>query len=129
MFCSSLFEPEHVDLERSVSPHSIALLVESALMTNTASADRRPVDPPPIVELKILEESNGETNDVTFAISANYFLFTTLEQARNVAQGRVPQDQSRLTVLTVDPCCRYWYAWIGTNPAGYFIFPDLFGTP
>lgn len=53
-----------------------------------ASADRRPVDPPPIVELRIFEGENRQ-NDITFSYNANFFLFATLENARSIAQGRV----------------------------------------
>lgn len=89
----------------------------------SASADRRPVDPPPIVELRIYEGENEE-KDVTFQLSANYFLFATLEQARPIAQGRVPQDASRATVLTGTPVAGMVYL-DRPEPAGYFIFPDL----
>ncbi|KAK3719666.1 velum formation-related protein [Vermiconidia calcicola] len=89
-----------------------------------SSADRRPVDPPPIVELKIFEGGETEQRDVTFSMNANYFLFATLEQARNVAHGRVAQDQSRLTVLTGTPVAGM-VCLDRPSPAGYFIFPDL----
>lgn len=102
------------------------MLIHLILTRYPASADRRPVDPPPIVELKIYEgEGNDEDlRDVTFAMNANYFLFATLEQARNVAHGRVQQDQNRLTVLTGTPVAGMVYLDRPT-PAGYFIFPDL----
>lgn len=88
-----------------------------------ASADRRPVDPPPIVELRIYE---GDTADkeITFQLSANYFLFATLEPARPIAQGRSTQDANRLTVLTGTPVAGMVYL-DRPSPAGYFIFPDL----
>jgi len=88
-----------------------------------SSADRRPVDPPPIVELRIFEGENEE-KDITFQLSANYFLFATLEQARPIAQGRVPTDSSRATVLTGTPVAGMVYL-DRPEPAGYFIFPDL----
>jgi hypothetical protein len=49
-----------------------------------SSADRRPVDPPPIVELRIFENDQ----DVTFAYNANFFLHASLENARPLAAGR-----------------------------------------
>lgn len=61
---------------------------------------------------------------MTFQLSANYFLFATLEQARPIAQGRVPQDSSRATVLTGTPVAGMVYL-DRPEPAGYFIFPDL----
>ncbi|GAM83416.1 hypothetical protein ANO11243_014040 [Dothideomycetidae sp. 11243] len=88
-----------------------------------SSADRRPVDPPPIVELKIFEGENADT-DITFTMNANYFLFVTLEQARPIAQGRVPQDHSRTPVLTGTPVSGLVYL-DRPHPAGYFLFPDL----
>lgn len=88
-----------------------------------SSADRRPVDPPPIVELRIYEGDKAD-KDITFQVNANYFLFATLEQARPIAQGRVPQDPARLTVLTGTPVAGMVYL-DRPEAAGYFIFPDL----
>ncbi|KAF2415372.1 hypothetical protein EJ08DRAFT_176308 [Tothia fuscella] len=86
-----------------------------------SSADRRPVDPPPIVELRIYE---GE-NEITFSYNANFFLFATLENARHVAQGRVaPPTQPAFPVLTGTPVAGMAYL-DRPAPAGYFIFPDL----
>ncbi|THY55149.1 hypothetical protein D6C77_00728 [Aureobasidium pullulans] len=90
-----------------------------------SSADRRPVDPPPIVELRIYDGEEKDSNDVTFGMNANYFLFATLEQARPIAQGRVPNnDPARLTVLTGTPVAGMVYL-DRPSQAGYFIFPDL----
>ena len=82
------------------------------------------MDPPPIVELKILEGEDNDLRDVTFNVTANYFLFSTLEQARNIAPGRGGQGQAQLTVLTGTPVAGMVYL-DRPNPAGYFIFPDL----
>ena len=90
----------------------------------SASADRRPVDPPPIVELRIFEGPNAE-NDITFSYNANFFLFATLENARHLAQGRVPPpSQPAFPVLTGTPVAGMAYL-DRPAPAGYFIFPDL----
>ncbi|KAI9803958.1 MAG: velvet protein [Piccolia ochrophora] len=87
-----------------------------------SSADRRPVDPPPVVELRIYE---GEAmNEITFSYNANFFLFTTLEPARPIAQGRVPQTPAAFPVLTGMPVSGMAYLDRPT-PAGYFLFPDL----
>lgn len=87
-------------------------------------ADRRPVDPPPVVELKIF--AGEEKTDVTFAHNSNFFLFTTLELARPTAQARgmpaVPA--SNPPVLTGVPVSGMAYL-DRPSPAGYFIFPDL----
>lgn len=96
---------------------------------NQASADRRPVDPPPVVELRIYDvNGNGPDGkeDVTFSYEANFFLFATLEVARPVAPARnQPQPPSQqVPVLTGMPVSGMAYLDRPTE-AGYFIFPDL----
>ncbi|WPV11974.1 hypothetical protein CLAFUW4_03583 [Fulvia fulva] len=87
-----------------------------------SSADRRPVDPPPIVELKIFE--GEKRDDITYTMHANYFLFATLEQARPMAHARGQDRNSTHPVLTGTPVAGMVYL-DRPNPAGYFIFPDL----
>lgn len=89
-----------------------------------SSADRRPVDPPPVVELKIFEGDRDNRIDVTFSHNANFFLFTTLENARPIAKGRLPVAPPTYPVLTGSPVAGMAYL-DRPNPAGYFIFPDL----
>ncbi|KAI9785524.1 MAG: velvet protein [Geoglossum umbratile] len=85
-------------------------------------ADRRPVDPPPVVQLQIFE---GDTrNDITFSHNANFFLYATLEAARPIAQGRLPPAAASIPVLTGVFVSGMAYLDRPT-PAGYFIFPDL----
>ncbi|KXT14887.1 hypothetical protein AC579_757 [Pseudocercospora musae] len=88
-----------------------------------SSADRQPVDPPPIVELKIYEGENKE-HDITFTMHANYFLFASLEHARPMAHGRLSQERNIPPVLTGTPVAGMVYL-DRPSPAGYFIFPDL----
>lgn len=81
------------------------------------------MDPPPVVQLRILE---GEAkNDITFSYNANFFLYTTLEHARPIAQGRVPSTaQASFPVLTGTPVAGIAYL-DRPDLAGYFVFPDL----
>ncbi|KAJ5902129.1 Velvet factor [Penicillium taxi] len=91
-----------------------------------SSADRRPVDPPPVVELRIFESEPGTDTpktDITFAYNANFFLYATLENARHIAHGRVAGPQS-CPVLTGVPVAGVAYL-DRPSQAGYFIFPDL----
>lgn len=75
------------------------------------------------MELKVYEE--GETRqDITFSYHANFFLYITLENARPIAQGRMPNSQTTIPVLTGTPVAGMAYLDRPT-PAGYFIFPDL----
>lgn len=91
-----------------------------------SSADRRPVDPPPIVELRIFQTEAGSEiqRDITFAYNANFFLFATLDTARPIAQGRTSTQTPTIPVLTGVPVAGIAYL---DRPiqAGYFIFPDL----
>ncbi|PLN84286.1 hypothetical protein BDW42DRAFT_44404 [Aspergillus taichungensis] len=92
-----------------------------------SSADRRPVDPPPVVELRIFEsDPHDEHNktDITFAYNANFFLFATLETARPVAHPRVAPPPQSCPVLTGVPVAGVAYL-DRPQQAGYFIFPDL----
>lgn len=81
------------------------------------------MDPPPVVQLRILE---GEAKrDITFSYNANFFLYTTLEQARPIAQGRVTSTaQASFPVLTGTPVAGIAYL-DRPDLAGYFVFPDL----
>ncbi|KKA17695.1 Sexual development activator VeA, partial [Rasamsonia emersonii CBS 393.64] len=92
-----------------------------------SSADRRPVDPPPVVELRIYEsDPNNDMHktDITFAYNANFFLFATLDTARPIAQPRMSGQPPTCPVLTGVPVAGIAYL---DRPAqaGYFIFPDL----
>ncbi|OAA79537.1 sexual development activator VeA [Akanthomyces lecanii RCEF 1005] len=91
-----------------------------------ANSDRRPVDPPPVVELRIIEgPSVEEGKDITFDYNANFFLYASLEQARPMAHGRV-QTPATLNppILTGVPASGMAYL-DRPHEAGYFIFPDL----
>ncbi|KAL2160909.1 hypothetical protein VTH06DRAFT_1107 [Thermothelomyces fergusii] len=92
-----------------------------------SSADRRPVDPPPVVELRIYEGQTWELaqeKDITFVYNAN-FLFATLEHARILAHARGTASSTNTPpVLTGMPVSGMAYL---DRPleAGYFLFPDL----
>ncbi|KAJ5883771.1 Developmental and secondary metabolism regulator veA [Penicillium subrubescens] len=91
-----------------------------------SSADRRPVDPPPVVELRIYESdpaNDAQKTDITFAYNANFFLYATLDTARPIAHGRVAGPPS-CPVLTGVPVAGVAYL-DRPSQAGYFIFPDL----
>lgn len=93
-----------------------------------SSADRRPVDPPPVVQLRIFEGPTFEQakhNDITFLYNADMFCFATLEQARVIAHGRVQSSVANTPpVLTGAPVSGMAYL-DRPEEAGYFIFPDL----
>jgi hypothetical protein len=91
-----------------------------------ANSDRRPVDPPPVVELRIIEgEDYTQGKDITFDYNANLFLYASLEHARPLAHGRVQNAATNNPpILTGVPASGMAYLDRPTE-AGYFIFPDL----
>ncbi|KAJ5620078.1 Velvet factor [Penicillium lagena] len=129
--------PPHNETEHSVSritregkqityKLSVMQQPERARACGAASADRRPVDPPPVVELRIFESEPGNDahkTDITFAYNANFFLYATLDSARPIAHGRLAGPPS-CPVLTGVPVAGVAYLDRPTQ-AGYFIFPDL----
>ncbi|KAI0472311.1 velvet factor-domain-containing protein [Xylaria cf. heliscus] len=91
-----------------------------------SSADRRPVDPPPVVILRVLEGENFEgARDITFDYNVDFFCYASLEHARPMAHGRVQTPATTsppvLTGFPVSGCCYL----DRPDPAGYFLFPDL----
>lgn len=91
-----------------------------------AAADRRPVDPPPVVQLRIYEGPTlEESKDITLGYNANYFVFVDLQHARPMANGRVQTPAATSPpVLTGAPVSGMAYLDRPTE-AGYFLFPDL----
>jgi len=77
-----------------------------------------------VCELKIFEGEGDAKTDVTFAYNANFFLFTTLENARPIAKSRAQVQPTTFPVLTGSPVAGMAYL-DRPSPAGYFIFPDL----
>ena len=79
-----------------------------------------------MVELRIIEgPSIEEGKDITFDYNANFFLYASLEHARNLAHGRVQTPAAtNPPILTGVPASGMAYLDRPTE-AGYFIFPDL----
>lgn len=115
---------ELVVRERNVSNLSLEMAWVLYANDHPASADRRPVDPPPVVELRIFEGEGPNRTDITFSYDANFFCFVNLQLARPIAHGRVQQPPQQPPVLTGMPVSGMAYL---DRPAeaGYFIFPDL----
>lgn len=84
-----------------------------------ASADRRPVDPPPVVELRVF----ANDVDVTMSYDATFMLYASLETSRPIAGGKMHTPQA-IPVLTGVAVASAAYL-DRPKPAAYFIFPDL----
>ncbi|RKF71264.1 Developmental and secondary metabolism regulator veA [Golovinomyces cichoracearum] len=89
-----------------------------------SSSDRRPVDPPPVVELKIFNEDGPKPEDITFSYEATFFLFVSLEAARPMSRGRNQVSSPPIPILTGMPVSGMAYL-DRPSEAGYFIFSDL----
>lgn len=93
-------------------------------MLRVANSDRRPVDPPPVVELRIKQGDKWEGGrEITFDYNASFFLYASLEQHRKISSGRMG-TQTFPPILTGVPASGMAYLDRPTA-AGYFIFPDL----
>jgi hypothetical protein len=93
--------------------------VHSLTDLELASADRRPVDPPPVVELRVF--SNDV--DVTMSYDSTFMLYASLEVARPIANGKM-HTPTNIPVLTGVAVASAAYL-DRPRPAAYFIFPDL----
>ncbi|KAL2753676.1 hypothetical protein ACRALDRAFT_2110509, partial [Sodiomyces alcalophilus JCM 7366] len=91
-----------------------------------SAADRRPVDPPPVVQLRVYEgPSLEDSKDITLGYNANFFVYVDLQHARPMANGRVQTPAATSPpVLTGAPVSGMAYLDRPTE-AGYFLFPDL----
>lgn len=89
-----------------------------------SQADRRPIDPPPVIELRLFEGSGSDRTDVTFSCTSTFVVYSTLEHARPLAQVRGMPTSSPKPVLTGVSIAGIAYL-DRPAPAGYFVFPDL----
>ena len=87
--------------------------------------DRRSIDPPPVIELRIVETASScgsQKNDITLNYNAEFFLLATLE-ATNLPSYR--QGTERLSSPLVGERTASVAHLKRPFPAGYFVFPDL----
>ncbi|EXJ91754.1 hypothetical protein A1O3_00304 [Capronia epimyces CBS 606.96] len=84
-----------------------------------SSADRRPVDPPPVVELRVF----CNDTDITMGYDATFMLYASLEVARPIASGKMHTPPA-IPVLTGVAVASAAYL-DRPKKAAYFIFPDL----
>lgn len=91
-----------------------------------ASSDRWPVNPPPTIELRILELKNGLHTDVTFSYDASFFMYATLENSQPIAPNRGLPNPPSAAVPVLTGMLVSGAAYLDRpSEAIYFIFPDL----
>lgn len=88
-------------------------------------ADRRPIDPPPIVQLKVIDSKLSPTEKNNFLQNPYYFMYASLmagdldEEIHLLRDGR-----TRSTTGSVVSSL-YHLKDIDNTDAGFFVFPDL----
>ncbi|CAN8103376.1 unnamed protein product [Discula destructiva] len=88
-----------------------------------SSADRRPVDPPPVVQMKVFQGPHRENaEDITFGYNADFFLYASLHH--DTDPHTRPTAQNGPPVLTGLPVSSM-ILLDRPEEAGYFIFSDL----
>ncbi|KAI9635682.1 velvet factor, partial [Dioszegia hungarica] len=86
-------------------------------------ADRRPIDPPPIVQLKVTD-TNGE--DVTDTVDPYYFLYATLVGSDEAQTELHVIEDGKTRLLTGTPVSSLYYLKdVNHRDAAFFVFPDL----
>ncbi|KZS89473.1 hypothetical protein SISNIDRAFT_475695 [Sistotremastrum niveocremeum HHB9708] len=102
------------------------------ICTNIAIADRRPIDPPPIVQLKVLESPSRPsspsasttsppippTSPQSFLQNPYYFMFASLASPDNDEEQHLLKDNKTRATTGSD-------TENGGIDAGFFVFPDL----
>ncbi|KAH7133947.1 velvet factor-domain-containing protein [Dactylonectria macrodidyma] len=91
-----------------------------------SALDRRPIDPPPTVRLRIFEGSSIESGkDITFIYHGNFFMYASLEHARTICQSRVRSSVQRAPPILNGVSVSGMIYLDRPIEAGYFLFPGL----
>ena len=84
-----------------------------------SSADRKPVDPPPIVQLRIRDDTDPSQN---YLQSPYYFMCTNLYSASNNSPSLIPPHQALAGTLVSS---LHRLKDIDNSDGGFFVFGDL----
>ncbi|EJU00539.1 hypothetical protein DACRYDRAFT_22999 [Dacryopinax primogenitus] len=105
---------------------------KQARMCGVSGKDRRPIDPPPIVELRVRERrrdaySAEERESVSFLENPYYFMFASLASVDSDQEMHLLSDgQTRCTTGQVVSSLYHLKDTENRNSdAGFFVFPDL----
>lgn len=113
--CKALYGPIHCDIP-CVNLHLFP-----------ATTDRRPVDPPPVVQLQIFEHSKSEPKtfiDITQYYPANFFVYVTLESEGASKTETARGSNGKVKQLTGTPNTGGLYL-DRPDKAVFFTFGDL----
>lgn len=92
-----------------------------------ASADRRPVDPPPILALRLFEQTAPHVEqEISFSYQATWFMYVSLKSDRRFAQPRnMPSVNNDKKDVLAGQIVAAGSPYERPHAAQYFIFPDL----
>ncbi|KAI8880126.1 hypothetical protein K501DRAFT_225376 [Backusella circina FSU 941] len=87
-------------------------------------ADRRPIDPPPIVQLKVFDNSLPP-NDKNYLQNPYYFMYASLMAADLDEELHLLRDGKTRSTTGSVVSSLYHLKDIDNTDAGFFVFPDL----
>ncbi|ORE09585.1 hypothetical protein BCV72DRAFT_58352 [Rhizopus microsporus var. microsporus] len=87
-------------------------------------ADRRPIDPPPIVQFRVIDPSLP-SNDKTYLQNPYYFMYASLMAADLDEELHLLRDGKTRSTTGSVVSSLYHLKDIDNTDAGFFVFPDL----
>ncbi|KAI8394184.1 velvet factor-domain-containing protein [Radiomyces spectabilis] len=88
-------------------------------------ADRRPIDPPPIVQLKVYDPSTSYTDRNAYLQNPYYFMYASLMAADLDEELHLLGDGKTRSTTGSVVSSLYHLKDIDNTDAGFFVFPDL----
>ncbi|KAI9260605.1 velvet factor-domain-containing protein [Phascolomyces articulosus] len=88
-------------------------------------ADRRPIDPPPIVQLKVNDPNLSTTDRSSYLQNPYYFMYASLMAADLDEELHLLRDGKTRSTTGSVVSSLYHLKDIDNSDAGFFVFPDL----
>ncbi|KAI9313706.1 velvet factor-domain-containing protein [Dichotomocladium elegans] len=88
-------------------------------------ADRRPIDPPPIVQLKVIDPNLPSSDQISFLQNPYYFMYASLMAADLDEELHLLRDGKTRSTTGSVVSSLYHLKDIDNSDAGFFVFPDL----
>ncbi|KAI8969090.1 velvet factor-domain-containing protein [Mycotypha africana] len=88
-------------------------------------ADRRPIDPPPIVQLKVIDNKLPPSERNTYLQNPYYFMYASLMAADLDEELHLLKDGKTRSTTGSVVSSLYHLKDIDNTDAGFFVFPDL----
>ncbi|CDH54602.1 related to velvet a protein [Lichtheimia corymbifera JMRC:FSU:9682] len=88
-------------------------------------ADRRPIDPPPIVQLKVNDPNLPSSDQHSFLQNPYYFMYASLMAADLDEELHLLRDGKTRSTTGSVVSSLYHLKDIDNSDAGFFVFPDL----